>query len=65
MNLSLIVQVLNAQQQLTADDGNMCFAKVGRFELLFLLVEGDATVGVCGTHQIQARSTTKVLHDNP
>jgi hypothetical protein len=31
VNLALIVQVLNAQQQLTADNGDVCFAEVGGF----------------------------------
>jgi hypothetical protein len=31
VNLALSVQVLNAQQQFTADDGDVCFAEIGGF----------------------------------
>jgi hypothetical protein len=33
MDLALLVQVLDAQQQFAADDGNVRLAKVGRFQL--------------------------------
>lgn len=46
MNLALVVQVLNAEKKFTADDGNMCLAKIGGFQLYCLLADKKATISM-------------------
>lgn len=61
------MKILNAQEQLAANDGYVCLAKVGRFQLLVLLVYPNVLgiYGVQKAYQIQTRAASKILHYNP